>query len=683
MLQVYRTIFVVYLAFISLAEIKAQSYFANGDAVRIGQGSCYQITPSAGFKLGSVWYADQLDISKDFDLEFYLNFGSRDQDGADGMYFVLQTAGNKALGDPGGGMGFEGFSPSLGIEFDTWNNTDLNDIAEDHIAITKNGDPRHTGSNSVVAPVTAIPGGGNIEDGEDHLVRIVWEQNTKMISVYFDCELRISTRINMQFDIFQTENLVYWGFTGATGGSVNTHVACLRDDILVPDTSYLCRGDTITLNAKESQNSTYSWKPSTGLDDPTIRTPRCFSTVHMDYEVSYLDLCGNLLVDTVHVGIDEPFTIEDFPDSLLCDGLQYYFDLKTAYDSVLWGDGNTSKRVVWVDEGFYTIRAWRGVCYDDDSFYIYTDISPNITFSGDSLFCEGDSTFIEIQIEPNDAAHQWFDGSTVTRRSFKSSTSEYVSVSNDCGSGNFPFEVEEIRLDDLELGADTILCEGDSLILNAGVSTDHKIEWNTGESSMTLLVTEPGDYSVEISKNDLCYDDESISVVGVELPILGEIDDVLLCINEVIYLSTNVSNGTLIWNNAVTADSFVLKNYNGEINVKASNICGDDSSTLQVELKECFCNIIYPNAFTPNDDVLNESFKATVDCPKLSSYEHKIYNRWGEMIFETSDISNSWDGTFSGQKVPMGVYYWISEWSGIENGLETRKIDKGIIHVLY
>ena len=106
-----------------------QSYFANGNARSIG-GTCYQLTSAANWQLGSVWYADKLDLAKDFDLEFELNFGNNNDNGADGIVFVMQTVGTKAIGASGAGIGFEGFSPSFGIEFDTWQNTKFDDMAK-------------------------------------------------------------------------------------------------------------------------------------------------------------------------------------------------------------------------------------------------------------------------------------------------------------------------------------------------------------------------------------------------------------------------------------------------------------------------------------------------------------------------------------------------------------------------
>ena len=102
-------------------ELAAQSYFLNGTAQSLG-GDCYQLTTTQGKQNGTVWYSELIDLSQPFDLNFTMNFGTFDATGADGMVFVLQDVGTNALGQTGGALGFSGFNPSFGIEFDTWQN---------------------------------------------------------------------------------------------------------------------------------------------------------------------------------------------------------------------------------------------------------------------------------------------------------------------------------------------------------------------------------------------------------------------------------------------------------------------------------------------------------------------------------------------------------------------------------
>ena len=92
---------------------------------------------------GRAWHDCQLNLEADFDLEFTVNFGTTDADGADGIVFVLQQfgVGNNAIGSTGGSIGYENgpFNPSLAVEMDTWQNADVGDPWFDHIALTSDG----------------------------------------------------------------------------------------------------------------------------------------------------------------------------------------------------------------------------------------------------------------------------------------------------------------------------------------------------------------------------------------------------------------------------------------------------------------------------------------------------------------------------------------------------------------
>ena len=91
------------------------------------------------------------------------------------------------------------------------------------------------------------------------------------------------------------------------------------------------------------------------------------------------------------------------------------------------------------------------------------------------------------------------------------------------------------------------------------------------------------------------------------------------------------------------------------------------------------CKLITPNAFTPNDDGVNDFFKLSIsnDC-ETSSYSFKIYDRWGRLVFEAIDPTSEWDGTYDGQQLKEGVYLWQASvrWAGeslAESKSESKK----------
>lgn len=75
------------------------------------------------------------------------------------------------------------------------------------------------------------------------------------------------------------------------------------------------------------------------------------------------------------------------------------------------------------------------------------------------------------------------------------------------------------------------------------------------------------------------------------------------------------------------------------------------SNTVQVEAT---LDLFIPSAFSPDYDNINDQF--TIKGKGIDVFEMRIYNRWGELVFETRDINNFWDGNYRGEMVQQGVY---------------------------
>jgi gliding motility-associated-like protein len=68
--------------------------------------------------------------------------------------------------------------------------------------------------------------------------------------------------------------------------------------------------------------------------------------------------------------------------------------------------------------------------------------------------------------------------------------------------------------------------------------------------------------------------------------------------------------------------------------------------------------IAVPTAFTPNNDGLNDNFKPH-NALKADQYEFKVYNRWGQLVFQTRDWRQAWDGRISGVQQGSDVFVWM------------------------
>ena len=66
-----------------------------------------------------------------------------------------------------------------------------------------------------------------------------------------------------------------------------------------------------------------------------------------------------------------------------------------------------------------------------------------------------------------------------------------------------------------------------------------------------------------------------------------------------------------------------------------------------------------PNTFTPDGDNFNETWKISIDGINIYNFDLYIFNRWGEIVWESHNPEGEWDATYGGKPVPEGAYIWI------------------------
>jgi gliding motility-associated-like protein len=82
-------------------------------------------------------------------------------------------------------------------------------------------------------------------------------------------------------------------------------------------------------------------------------------------------------------------------------------------------------------------------------------------------------------------------------------------------------------------------------------------------------------------------------------------------------------------------------------------------------------SVYVPNTFTPNGDGLNDTFGVAGEA--IREFSMSIYNRWGQLIFETANASQRWDGTVNGQKAGEGTYVYKITAKGATGARQTRE----------
>ena len=183
--------------------------------------------------------------------------------------------------------------------------------------------------------------------------------------------------------------------------------------------------------------------------------------------------------------------------------------------------------------------------------------------------------------------------------------------------------------------------------------------YNTNNPKLT--VDEGGNYQVEV-KNSICTAISPPAVVF-EIPLLDPTittrpDSVICPVDEPFLLEAATQGGKWQGNGLNSEGIFTPINAQIGENIIYYTLdfnCYEQDSIL-IDLG-CELQLFIPNVFTPNNDEHNENF--VIKAVNLLTFEMQIFNKWGELIFQSNDINNLWDGYFKGRVVPTGVYSYV------------------------
>ncbi len=336
--------------------LAAAQFNTNGSASNIGNG-CYHITPDQSGSAGSVFSSSTIDLTQPFSLECRMFFGNKDVNGADGIVFHFATT-STALGLGGGGLGYQGVSPLLSVEYDDYQNGGFVDPAADHVAITQNGDVNHATANNLAGPI-ALP---NIEDNQEHCFSVNWDPGSNTLTATLDA-VSISYTGNVVASIFGGNPNVYYGFSSGTGALSNLHRVCIGPPDITPMTDLsVCPGGSQVLQP-DPDGLAYSWSPSPTLSATNIENPTATPIVTTTYNVTITFPCGASATDNVMVTVLPPPSASASNNGPLCTGetLQLTASGGTGY---VWSSPNgfsssqqtpSIPNVDFADNGIYTV----------------------------------------------------------------------------------------------------------------------------------------------------------------------------------------------------------------------------------------------------------------------------------------------------------------------------------------
>ena len=310
------------------SPILTGNFILNGNATQQTTNT-YNLTQAIGNQSGSAWNSVTLNLTQPFIFNVDMFFGYNNY-GADGMAFLLQQV-NTSVGTAGGGIGYEGITPSFAVEFDTYQNSNRADPTYDHLSIQKNGDLNHSGINNLVPFMGFPPNNINIEDGVWHNVIFSWDPITFNFKVTFDGVLMINYFNDIVANIFGNNPNVYWGFTAATGGANNLQQFRVNSlNVQLSDVT-ICNPDTIQIDPQINTGAySYLWTPNYNILNNTNFSPFFFPDSTTLYSLEITNLYGCSFVDSMTIFVNTPTSNTN--NISVCDSYDWSIN-GTTYDT--------------------------------------------------------------------------------------------------------------------------------------------------------------------------------------------------------------------------------------------------------------------------------------------------------------------------------------------------------------
>lgn len=282
-----------------------------------------------------------------------------------------------------------------------------------------------------------------------------------------------------------------------------------------------------------------------------------------------------------------------------------------------------------------------------------------------NLYCVGDTVHIKnltgaLQYNwkgPNGFAST---DSVVILNNVSTNQQGYYSLQTITAGGciNIDSSLINIKLNQLTLALpdSLVLCNNATSSLSATNFNITKWLWNNGDTTQQINVNTKGKYWVKVW-DDVCTNSDTTIVITSRTPIVNLGSNQTICFSEVLQLNAWDSEATsYLWSTG-SIDSAINISASGNYAVTVSNKCGSAIDDVNITVEPCANQVFVPTAFTPNNDFKNDVLKARAYFP-ITEFMFRIYNRLGQMIFLSADITKGWNGEINNKKASTGVYIW-------------------------
>jgi gliding motility-associated-like protein len=464
----------------------------------------------------------------------------------------------------------------------------------------------------------------------------------------------------------------------------------------------VCSGGTVNLGAAPTAGFTYSWTPATNLSAANIGNPvfRFSNQSQQPATFTYFlnaSVLGCSSRDTVAISVDpaQPLNVTVSGPTQFCEGESVTLTADAGYNNYTWNDATTGASYTITSAGSYFITAEDGqgceflspatavTVFDKPELVI--DVLNNVSCFG---FNDGNVSFVTTGGTPT-YQYAFDDGTPIQGNNASGLTpSNYTVIVFDgvqCSDTVFFTITEPIAPLGIDLlSLENVRCFGESsgsiTVTGTNGTPPYTYNWSNGDTDANAGSIAIGNYSVTVTDANGCTETDSYDITQ-PAPLLVTIQpeyEVLLG-NTVVLNPAYEGNEPLFFewtpstflNNAAidtpTARPFVTTTYT--VTVSDTNQC--EVSAATTVLVNDSIKIYIPNIFSPNADGINDVFLFYANAVKDVYYI--IYNRWGEKVFESKDITAGWDGTYKGKLAPEGVYTYYIQFTFLNFTQEKRK----------
>lgn len=331
----------------------------------------------------------------------------------------------------------------------------------------------------------------------------------------------------------------------------------------------LCDGDSLQLTAF-SPTGTFLWQ-NASTDAVLLVTQAGL------YWVVANNRCGTA-IDSVQISYASYPFFDLGPDTVLCAGDQFLLNaIAVNGGSYSWQNNSSAPTFLVQMPGIYWVDAENQGCITRDSIQVYLLPLPQVSLGVDTALCVLDTLALRAY-SPN-GTFVWQDASTDSVFLATQVGTFWVTATNACGVASDSIAINFFPTLPIELGPDTVLCSGDSLLLRASWP-GATFRWQDGSTADSLWATQNDTYIVRVDKG--CAKIDSIHVYFAENPIVDLGPDQFLCEGDTVLLDAYTFVSNYMWSTGDTTSRILVAN-SGLYWVEVDNVCSMDRDSVQIE----------------------------------------------------------------------------------------------------